>query len=49
MLRCEARFEEHKLLLLLLLLGLCVYALCSSVIVRRVSLDHTGARGAVHA
>ena len=50
MLRYEVRFAEHKLLLLLLLLlGVCMYALCSKVIVRRVPIDGTGARGAVHA
>ena len=51
MLRYEVRFAEHKLLLLLLLLllGVRMYALCSKVIVRRVPIDGTGARGAVHA
>ena len=43
-LRCELRFEENKLLLLL---RVCMYALCSMVVLPRVSIDDTGARCAV--
>ena len=52
MLRCGVHCEEHELLLLLLLLLLldvCMYALCSNVIVQRLSVVDTGARCAVRA